>query len=217
MNVDGAQPCCREDGGDGGAARGRQLDHGDTTRVEKPRQIGGNRTIGGKTVSAGDKRERRLMPQFGFSLGEFGQGEVGRIGDHEIEPAAQGLGPEGADEARPIRYAVGGGIAPRELKRAKREIRADTEGGAKIGQQRYEQAARTGAEIEHPKRFGLTVGEPLARELDQKFALRTRHKHVRADFKTAAQEFASAADVGERFARQTALKQRRKPRFLGRR
>ena len=109
-----------------------------------------------------------------------------------------GLEPIAGHEARPVPDPKACRIGPRELKRRQALVDADAGRTRQLGQQRDEDAAAPGAEVEEPQRR-LAAGE-RERSLDQRLGIRAGVERARIDAERAPIELADADDARHRLA-----------------
>src|SRR5262249_37045375 len=122
-------------------------------------------------------------------------GYVGRIAEDDIESLPEALAPAAGPESGPGREPEGLGIRRRNGHRASAGIDSQPPGGRQLAQQRQEQAARAGAQIERPQRFRPPRSRPLEGRLDQRLAVGPGIEGLGAEREAQAPEFAPAEDA----------------------
>jgi hypothetical protein len=165
---------------------------------------GGDGAVGIKSVRPAVERlaadRDRALPARG---GQAHAGDVGRIGDDQVEAALQALVHQSAATKRPARRPRGARHwrAPRRVPR--RDIGPGAAGAGQFGQQRHQDGARPGAEIEDVERRGSRCGKAEG-ALDQRLGVGARVEAGRSDGEDAAVELALGEDPRQWLARQPA-------------
>ncbi len=114
----------------------------------RPRE---NRAVGVEPVRTAIERaaSARVRLTSGISPGNVGARDVGRVGQHQVEPAGQRRRPVGDGEGGPAGEPGAPRILPRQQRRRGGAIDPEPPGARKLGERRQQQAAGAGAEIEH--------------------------------------------------------------------
>ena len=103
------------------------------------------------------------------------------------------------------------GIGSGQRRRPRHQIHPDPEGAWPLGQHRQQQAARAGAEVQHPQRRpGL--GEGVQRGLDQGFGIGARDQRGRGDREVQGPEPLGAEDMRHRHRIEPRGERRSEPR-----
>ena len=105
-------------------------------------------------------------------------------------------------------------VGPRQRDGRGAAIDADPDRTGELAQERYEQAARAGAEIEQAG-AGRKVRRACQHRFDDRLGLGPRHQRRAVDGELEAPEFANTREVGERLAPGAAADERPEPPDLG--
>ena len=200
---------------------GADFDKEPARRRKQPGDLRRQRAVGVEPVGAAVEREPRVvLPDLARQAGDVAAGNVGRIGDDQIEGPFEALGPVGDANLDPRDEAERLEIGVRLRRRAGAEIDADAARGGKFAQQRREQRARADAEIDDAQGFAAARGEGGERRFDDRFRFRARVERFRRQGEGQAPELASADDARQRLAggapRRVALRRRPRPRRAAR-
>ncbi len=127
------------------------------------------------------------------------RGDVGRVGDHQVEACRlQARGPVPAQQGRPRSEAEVGGVLAGHRQGFLRDIDAQASGGRPFGQQRQENGSGAHAQVQDPRGDGRV--QPLEGGDHHQLGVRTRGEHLRADAQQHGPEALAAEDMGDGFA-----------------
>ena len=141
-------------------------------------------------------------------------GDIGGIGDHEVERARERARPVAREHQAARRQPQPRQIVPRGARRALGPVHPYSEGGGIFHQQRREDRPRAGAEIEDAQRRGA-VGPQGEGFLHQGFRIRARHQGLGGEGEGQAPEFLLAQDARHRLPGDAAGKKGVRGRDLG--
>jgi len=144
-----------------------------------------------------------VVAHAGIERRDPGADDIGRIGQYEIEDAVDARRPVGHDKTGPRRKTERGGIGARDIERRAGNIDAQPLRIRPFGQDRQQQAAGAGAEIEDTG--ARDAAQKIERGGDQRFAVGARIEHGRRHREVETPEFAAAENARHRLARETAL------------
>ena len=166
-----------------------------------------NDPIGRKAVRATIERQSRIeVLNLRIKGVEHGGGDIGRIGDDEIDYnvlCRQWLEPAALVKGDPLLNPVPFGIVPRCDKRLAAQIHRNGPNIPAVHQHRDRNASRTGAQVEQLSAlWKLCDGH-----VDQELGFRPRLERRGVERKTKPVEFALTNDPGHRFAREATAKQ----------
>lgn len=184
---------------------GADLQHQDGIRRENARHAARQSAVGVETVTPARQRQMRVMlANLARQVGDLALRNVGRVGDDEIEPPVQRPGPIALAKARARCDAVPDGIVARGGAGFGRKVDAQTVRSPALAEQRDQQAAGAGAEIEDGQRILPARAERPQRGLDDGLTVGTRLQRRRRQAKGQAPEFALADDAPDRLAGEAA-------------
>ncbi len=155
------------------------------------------------------------MPHLGRQAGDRGALDIRRVCDHRVEPAGQRRGPASDGKLRPPADAEPLGVVAGRSGGARRDIDPDAARRRVLGQQRQQQAAGAGAEIEKAVR-PVALRQPGQHGLDDRLAFGAGVERIRRQQEFEPPEFAPPDDPAQRLARQHPVQHRRDARLLRR-
>lgn len=127
------------------------------THFEKGGAVGGQQSGGSRQQPAVRGQPLRLRQERPARFPDadlrrqgrpFRGGDIGRIGEDDVEPAGDGLGPVAADEGRPRTEAEPIGVGAGDLQGVGADVDANAGRGGERVQESEKKAAAAGAEIE---------------------------------------------------------------------
>ncbi|GJE46914.1 hypothetical protein AEGHOMDF_6123 [Methylobacterium soli] len=124
--------------------------------------------------------------------------DVGGVGDDQVEGARKARAPIPADEGGPVADPVQGGVGPRRREGAVGPVEADAEGLRQLAQERHQEAAGSGSEIEDAQP-PVPVADLREGRLHQGLGVRPRHEGLGGEPKRQAPEFPFAEDARDGF------------------
>ena len=113
------------------------LDERDAGRCQQPEQVRRHRPVGVEPVLPAVERQARLVHgDLGLERGEVGRGDVGRVGEDQVEGGLQALAPAGPQETGAIGKAQPRGVGRRYRQRLVGEVGAGAGGVREQGEDR---------------------------------------------------------------------------------
>ncbi len=167
--------------------------------------------VGGKPVRPAIQRRTRLIVRhLRHQANQVGCGDVGGVGQDQVEPCLQRACPVGADECRPL--AMPSSTAFRAARAAAAAERSTPIPKAAGNSDRL---ASSRQPVPVPRSSIMAgcraTGEGRHRSLDQRLRFGTRDQRVAGHPEVEAPELPMAKDQRQRFARRPAVQQRREP------
>ncbi len=194
---------------------GAQFDNGNCGLVKQPRQIGRQSTVGLEAVDSAIKRDARIvLRNLGRQAGDRLAFYIGWVGHDCIERAGNRRPPRSDNEPAATSQPQRGGVAASHHGGVRHEIDTDPGGRRQFAQQREQQTARPGAEIEQPQR-GAAVAYIGERRFDQGFAVGPRDQRLGRQREIEAPELAPAQHARGRLARCPACQEPSQASALG--
>lgn len=161
--------------------------------------------IGVQTVMPARERQMRVMlTNLARQASDLPFRDIGRVRDDEIEPTIEPLGPVALAKCRASPDAVLCGIGARGGASFGRKIDAEPPRSPAFAEQRDQQAAAAGAEIENGERIVPARSQCIECSLDNGLAVGTRLQRRGRQAKWKAPEFTLADDAPDRLAGETA-------------
>ena len=181
-----------------GSLRAADLGEDETAGRQNRRSARGNAAIGIEPILAAIKAELGVVRRnLQSKAGKFRMSKIWRIGDDKIEIACDRVQPVAGKERRAGVDAKAFGVLPRDAERGEGQVEADTHRLRQLGEQRQQENAAAGAEIEDPQRVAAPSAprELGQRRIDQRLAVGTRVERARIDAERSAVKFAKAEDA----------------------
>ena len=133
--------------------------------------------------------------------GGFVEGDVGRVGDDDVEGCEgldQGSGEQvGLDEGDAVDEVVAGGVLLGDGEGRGVEVGGGDAGGGKLGGECERDGAGAGADVEHVGVAEVAGGDPAENGFDEEFGLGAGDEGVGGDAEHEAEELLMAGDVLE--------------------
>ena len=144
-----------------------------------------------------------VLAHFRVQPGHLVRGDIGRVGDDEVELALDAREPVGFEQREPVGDAMGLGIGARDGEGRGRNIGGEAGRGGPFGEQGDGEDAGSGAEIEQAlRRFPLQGG------FDDGFGFRSGIKDLRGHFEVSPPEHPPPDDARDRLVVEPAVQQR---------
>ena len=138
-----------EDRRDPVAQAGAEFHEGATRRRQQAHDLRRKCHIGFVAIGAGEQRFGGFMvAHLRHQSSALGGGDIGRIGNNQVESRRHGLAPGGSAKMRPMGNAMARRVAPRDAQCGKAPVDTETFGARQFAQQRNQQTTAAGAEIE---------------------------------------------------------------------